>query len=65
LKFTPGLYVKPAVRFDYGRYNDLVSALEVGVTGEFYGKKVPQMLYNKQKNFFFTAYFTVTFGRRK
>jgi hypothetical protein len=30
LKFTPGLYVKPAVRFDYGRYNDLVSALDIG-----------------------------------
>jgi hypothetical protein len=65
LKFTPGLYVKPAVRFDYGRYNDLVSALEVGVTGEFYSKKIPQMMDNKQRNFFFTAYFTITFGKRK
>jgi hypothetical protein len=65
LKMTPGLYVKPAVRFDYGRYNDLVSAIEVGVTGEFYTKKIPQVLYNKQKQFFFTAYFSVEFGRRK
>ena len=65
LKMTPGLYVKPALRFDYGRYNDLVSAIEVGVTGEFYSKKVPQMLYNKQKQFFFTAYFALTFGKRK
>ena len=65
LKMTPGLYVKPALRFDYGRYNDLVSAIEVGVTGEFYSKKIPQMLYNKQKQFFFTAYFAVLFGKRK
>ena len=65
LKMTPGLYLKPALRFDYGRYNDLVSAIEVGVTGEFYSKKVPQMLYNKQKQFFFTAYFAVLFGKRK
>lgn len=65
LKMTPGLYVKPAVRFDYGRYNDLVSAIEVGVTAEYYTKKIPQMLENKQKKFFFTAYFSLEFGRRK
>jgi len=65
LKLTPGLYVKPALRFDYGRYNDLVSAIETGVVAEFYSKKVPQMLYNKQKQFFFTAYVAFEFGRRK
>lgn len=65
LKLTPGLYLKPALRFDYGRYNDLVSAIEVGLTGEFYSKKIPQMLYNKEKQFFFTAYFTLMFGKRK
>ncbi len=65
LKMTPGLYLKPALRFDYGRYNDLVSAIEVGLTGEFYAKKIPQMLYNKQKQFFFSAYFAVEFGKRK
>ena len=65
LKLTPGLYIKPALRFDYGRYNDLVSAIEVGLTGEFYSKKIPQMLKIKQKQFFFSAYFTVAFGKRK
>lgn len=65
LKLTPGLYVKPGVRFDYGRYNDLVSALEVGVAAEFYSKKIPQMFDNKQKQFFFSAYITVLFGKRK
>ncbi len=65
LKVTPGIYIKPALRFDYGRYNDLVSAIEVGVTGEFYTKKIPQMLYNEHKQFFFTAYFALTFGKRK
>ena len=65
LKFTPGLYVKPGLRFDYGRYNDLVAAIEVGVTAEFYTKKIPQMIDNKQKQLFFSAYFTVLFGKRK
>jgi hypothetical protein len=65
LKLTPGIYVKPAVRFDYGRMNELVSALEVGVTAEFYAKKIPQMFHKEYKQFFFNAYVAIVFGRRK
>lgn len=65
LKFTPGLYLKPALRFDYGSYNEMVNAIEVGVCAEFYSKKIPQMLYNKEKQFFFSAYFAIMFGKRK
>ena len=28
---TPGLYAKTALRFDYGSYNEIVSAIEVGI----------------------------------
>ena len=65
LKVTPGAYIKPAVRFDYGRYNEMVTAIEVGVMGEFYSKKIPQMIYQKQRQFFFSAYVALVFGRRK
>lgn len=65
LKLNPGLYVKPGLRFDYGRYNDLLAAIEVGVAAEVYSKKVPQMFDNKQKQFFFSAWFTILFGKRK
>lgn len=65
LKITPGVYLKPALRFDYGRFNEMLSAIEVGLVGEFYFKKVPQMLFNKQKQFFFSAYVGLTFGKRK
>jgi hypothetical protein len=65
LKVTPGLYLKPALRFDYGKFNEMVNAVEVGLTGEFYSKKIPQMIYIKQKQFFFSAYVAVVFGRRK
>ena len=65
LKVTPGLYVKPAVRFDYGKYNEMVSALEVGVTAEFFTKNIPQMIYIEQKKLFFSAYISILFGRRK
>jgi len=65
MKMTPGLYAKAALRFDFGRYNELMKAIEVGLTGEFYTKKIPQMVYVKQKQFFFGAYFSILFGRRK
>lgn len=65
LKMTPGAYAKAALRFDYGAYNEMINAVEVGITGEFYSKKIPQLLYNKQRQFFFNAYFTVMFGKRK
>ncbi|HMK03961.1 MAG TPA: hypothetical protein VK489_07220 [Ferruginibacter sp.] len=65
VKLTPGLYLKPSLRFDYGRYNEVLSAIEVGLSGEFYAKKIPQMISNKQKQFFFSAYFSVAFGKRK
>ncbi len=65
LKVTPGLYIKPALRFDYGKYNEMVSAIEVGLSGEFYTKKIPQMIYIEQKQYFLSAYVAILFGRRK
>jgi hypothetical protein len=65
LKVTPGIYIKPALRFDYGRLNEVVSALEIGLNAEFYAKKVPQMLYNKQRQVFLSAYVALLFGKRK
>lgn len=65
VKIRPGAIAKAAMRFDYGRLNETVTAIEVGVTGEFYASKIPQMLYNKEKQFFFSAYVSLLLGRRK
>jgi hypothetical protein len=65
LTFTPGVYAKTDLRFDYGSYNEMISAIEVGLSGEFYAKKIPQMVYNKEKQFFFSAYVSIIFGKRK
>jgi hypothetical protein len=65
LKLTPGAYAKAALRFDYGKYNEVVSGLEVGVSAEFYSKKIPQMIFSKENNFFFSAYISLIFGKRK
>ncbi|MEO6837986.1 MAG: hypothetical protein ABI261_05885 [Ginsengibacter sp.] len=62
---TPGLYAKAAVRFDYGSYNEIISAIEVGVTADYYTKKIPMMVYNPEKQFFFSGYVAIMFGKRK
>jgi hypothetical protein len=62
---VPGAYAKAAVRFDYGSYNEVVSAIEVGLTGDFYSKKIPQIVGNDQKQFFLSGYVAVLFGKRK
>jgi hypothetical protein len=65
LKLNPGVYAKAGLRFDYGKYNEVVSAIEVGISAEYYSKKVAQMAFTKNKNFFFSAYITLIAGKRK
>ncbi len=65
IKFRPGVFAKTALRFDYGRYNDVVSAIEVGLNVEYYTGKMPIILRNDQKQLFFNAYAAIVFGKRK
>jgi hypothetical protein len=65
LTFIPGVNAKQAMRFDYGRLNQTVAAIEVGLTEEFYFSKIPLMYLNPEKQFFFNAYVSILFGSRK
>ena len=65
LKLRPGAYAKAGLRFDYGRFNEIVSAIEVGVSLDAYFKKIPIVLYEKQKQLFFQGYVALEFGKRK
>lgn len=66
IKYVPGVTGRLALRFDYGKYNETVSALEVGVNAEYYSKAVPILVgVNDNKKFFFNGYIALTFGRRK
>lgn len=64
-KLVPGAHAKAALRFDYGRYNELLSALEVGVNAEYYTKDMRLMVGIPNKQFFFNAYIALVFGKRK
>jgi hypothetical protein len=65
VSLKPGLHAKAAMRFDYGRFNETVTGIEVGINTEFYSGKIPQMMLTEQKQFFFNGYITLLLGRRK
>lgn len=65
IKIKPGAFVKTALRFDYGRFNEVVSGIEIGLSGEFYASKIPILVGQKNKQFFIQGYVSILFGRRK
>jgi hypothetical protein len=65
ISVKPGLNAKTALRFDYGRFNESITAIEAGVTAEYYFGKIPQVYFVPYKQFFFNAYVAIEFGSRK
>lgn len=65
MKIVPGLHARAAIRFDYGHYNEVLSAIELGINAEYYSQKMPILLLNEEKSFFFNAYIAIVFGKRK
>ena len=65
IKLKPGLHAKAGLRFDWGRFNNSISAAEVGFNAEFYPGKVEQMVGLKPNALFFNGYLTLLFGNRK
>ena len=65
MKIVPGLHTKTALRFDYGRFNELVSAIEVGLNVEYYFNDIEILVNNKPQKFFFNAFVAILLGKRK
>lgn len=65
LKVKPGAFAKVGMRFDFGRYNESVQALEIGMSLEAYASKIPIMALQKDDRLFFQGYIAFLFGRRK
>lgn len=65
IEFKPGVYAKGALRFDYGRFNEIVSGLELGLSIEAYGDKIPIMAHTKAQPLFFQGHIAILFGHRK
>jgi hypothetical protein len=65
MKIKPGVYLKGAIRFDYGRYNEMVSGIEIGLSVEAYSQKIPIILNAKERQIFFQGHIALVFGRRR
>jgi hypothetical protein len=65
MKFIPGIYGKAGLRFDWARFNQVVSAIEFGFGFDYYTQKVVQMVDNQGRSFFPTGYIGLVFGNRK
>ncbi|MCU0389266.1 MAG: hypothetical protein MUE71_11730 [Chitinophagaceae bacterium] len=64
-QIKPGLFLKGALRFDYGRYNEIVSAIETGFGLEYYASEMPIMIRNEPQRSFINVFVAIEFGRRK
>jgi hypothetical protein len=64
IKVKPGAYAKAAMRFDYGRFNEVVSGLEIGLSAQYYAEEI-EILFGHKKQLFFQGHVALLFGRRK
>jgi hypothetical protein len=65
IKIKPGAFVKTALRFDFGRYNEMIQAIQIGLSIEAYAQKIPVFYGQKEKQIFFQGHLAFLFGRRK
>ncbi len=65
MKVKPGVFAKTAMRFDYGRFNEAVSGLEIGMSVEAYASNIEILFGQKEQRLFFQGYIAILFGRRK
>lgn len=71
LTIHPGVFAKTALRFDFGRYNESVQALEIGVSADYYSQKIEIMApmsdskATDPKSLFYQLHIAFVFGSRK
>ena len=65
LRPYPGIYAKLAFNFDFGNYQERVSALEVGAMVDVFPIPVPMMATHRKNHFFANFYVAYHFGRRR
>lgn len=65
VKIKPGAFVKTALRFDFGAFNESITALEIGISIDAYAQKIEQMVLAEPKQVFFQGHIAVVFGSRK
>ncbi len=65
IKVKPGAFVKGGLRFDWGRFNETVNGMEIGMSIDYYANDIPILLFQKENKLFFQGHLAILFGRRK
>ncbi len=65
IKVKPGIHLKSGIRFDYGKFKDVIAGLEIGIMTEYYFQPIPQMVLIKQRKEFTSIYLSLIMGKRK
>lgn len=65
VRVIPGWHTRAALRFDYGRFREVVSAVEIGININYYARNIAIMALNEKHQLFFNAYAQIAFGRRR
>lgn len=60
-----GGQARAALHLDWGAFEEIVRALEVGIMIDVYNKQVPIMLTEDNQPYFINLYFSVELGKRK
>ncbi len=63
-KFSPGVYAKVGLNFDFGEYNTSIKSLEAGLVADGYAIPVAIMAFSPKHYYFLNFYLNLTFGKR-
>lgn len=64
LKMVPGGQLKSMLHFDFAASRKTVSAIETGVSAEYYAESIPIMYDRKATPYFINAFVSFQFGKR-
>ena len=65
MKFRPGLHFKTGMQFDWSSSDNMIKAIDVGLSVDGYFSKVPIMVTEENKFLFINAFVGISLGKKK
>ena len=63
LSFTPGIYGKSGITFEFSKYDEVIHALEAGIILDAFINEIQIMAIENNKQIFFTMFLSYRFGK--
>ena len=63
LSFTPGAYGKLGIMFEFGKFDEVIHALDAGIVIDVFIKKIPIMAIENNNQIFFSLFVSYRFGK--